>query len=345
MPRVKRPEGFDPPARQQPSGPKKKPAAPKPRASKQPAAPKERVPQSAAPQARPPQPSAKPSVQRAPKAPRERPAKPATRTAATDRAERRRTARANRRSEKAEARRFTRRTRNRRVALAAVAGTVVTLVGLVFVAVYSPLLALRTITIDGTARVSQEELHAAVDGQLGTPLALIDFDRLTTELGAFPLIRSYVTETLPPDTLLIHVVERQPVGSIAVTGGYHLVDPAGITLQEAVERIPGVPLIDLGGGDTSSAAFSAVVAVLLALPPELLAQVDTASARTQDDVSLVLTGVGQRVTWGSAEHSAQKAALLARLVAVTDPAQAGEFDVSAPNNGIFHPLDPTVPVP
>lgn len=330
MPRVKRPEGFDPPARQQPTSPKKQPAAPKPRASK-------------AATVKPPV-QAKPARERAPKlVPAARETR--SRTDAAERAELRRATRAHRRTEKTEARRFTRRTRNRRIALAAIAGTVVTLVGLVFVAVYSPLLALRTITIDGTSRVSQEELHAAVDGHLGTPLALIDFDRLTTELGAFPLIRSYVTETLPPDTLLIHIVERQPVGAIAVTGGYHLVDPAGITLQEAVDRIPGVPLIDLGGGDASSPAFAAVVAVLLALPPELLAQVDTASARTQDDVSLVLTGVGQRVTWGSAENSAQKAALLARLVAVTDPAQAGEFDVSAPNNGIFHPLDPTAPVP
>lgn len=318
---MKRPEGFDPQPRQQPPAAKAPKAAKTPKPQKAPAA----------------QPRSQP--QRAPQPPRER-ARP-DRSAAAERAELRRAARSQRRNEKVEARRFTRRARNRRVALATIAGTVATLIGLVFVAVYSPLLALRTITIDGTSRVNAEEVHAAIDGQLGTPLALIDFDRLTRELGAFPLIRSYVTETLPPGTLLIHVVERQPVGAIAVQGGYHLVDPAGITLQESVERIPGVPLIDLGGADASSSAFTAVVEVLLALPPALLAQVDSATARTKDDVSLVLTGVGQRVTWGSAENSAQKAALLASLVAVTDPAQAGEFDVSAPSNGIFHPAAAT----
>ena len=61
------------------------------------------------------------------------------------------------------------------------------------------------------------------------------------------------------------------------------------------------------------------------------------SATTQDNVSLVLTGVGQRVTWGSADQSQRKAALLAALIAQTDPASAGEFDVSAPNNGVFRP--------
>ncbi len=209
--------------------------------------------------------------------------------------------------------------------------------GLVLVAIYSPLLALRTITVDGTSRVSAEAVQAAVADQLGTPLALLDFERITAQLGEFPLIRSYVTETVPPDTLLIHVVEREPVGQILADSRYLLVDPAGITVQESADRVPGVPVIELGAEDTSSVVFAATVEVLLALPPTLLAQVDTISARTQDDVSLVLSGLGQRVQWGSADGSGEKAALLAALIAVTDPASEGEFDVSAPSNGIFRP--------
>lgn len=221
--------------------------------------------------------------------------------------------------------------------IAVIAGTVLTLIGLVLTAVYSPLLALRQITVDGTSRVAAPEVVAAIDDQLGTPLALIDFGRITTELGAFPLIRSYVTETVPPDTLIIHIVERQPVGSIRVGQGFLLVDPAGVTVQESAERMPGVPLIDIAGADPSSPAFAAVVGVLLALPAGLLGQVDSITAHTTDDVSLVLTGVGQRVTWGSGEESARKAALLSALIAVTDPSLAGEFDVSAPSNGVFRP--------
>lgn len=224
------------------------------------------------------------------------------------------------------------------MAVAAVLGTILTLVGLVLTAVYSPILALRQVRVDGASRVSAEEVVAAIDGQLGTPLALLDFAAIEKELGAFPLIRSYVTQTLPPDTLVIQIVERQPVGAIAAPGGgFQLVDPAGIVLEESPQRFPGVPLIDLAGGSVSDPAFAAAVEVLLALPPALLAQVDTVSAHTQDDVALVLTGVGQRVAWGSADDSARKAALLAALIAVTDPAQAGEFDVSAPSNGVFRP--------
>ncbi len=308
---MKRPEGFDPPGMQKPGTP----------SARQQQQPTKRAPSE--------------PVARTQRAKSTRGSAP--RPAAAARAHLRRAARERRRVERAEVRRFTRRARNRRVAVAAVAGTIATLIALVFVAVYSPILALRTIAIDGTARLDPAELAAAVNGQLGTPLALIDFDRMTTELSSFPLIRSYVTVTVPPDTLVIHIVERQPVGSIRVGDRYRLVDPAGVTVQEATERTPGVPVIDLGGADATSPAFASVVEVLLALPPGLLAQVDSASARTRDDVTLVLTGVGQSVSWGSADESVRKAALLAALIAVTDPARAGEFDVSAPGNGVFRP--------
>ncbi|MGV8897345.1 MAG: FtsQ-type POTRA domain-containing protein [Rhodoglobus sp.] len=249
----------------------------------------------------------------------------------------RRSARERRKFERAEVRRFTRRARNRKIGLATLAGVLATLIGLVFTAVYSPILSLRTISIDGTSRINAVDVESAVSGQLGTPLALLDYDAITQDLTVFPLIRSYVTEIVPPDTLLIHITERQPVGSVKVGEMYNLVDPAGIVVEQSAERIAGVPVLDLPDGDLTGAAFTSMVAVLLALPPEMLAQVDSVTARTQDDVSLVLTGVGQGVTWGSADDSVAKANLLAQLIKLTDPTQPGVFDVSAPGNGVFRP--------
>src|SRR5690606_1288465 len=86
--------------------------------------------------------------------------------------------RARRRYEKSEIRRFTRRTRHRRVGWAVVVGIVGVLAGLLAVAIYSPLLALRTIRVEGTVAVSASEVADAIDGQLGTPLALLDYDRI-----------------------------------------------------------------------------------------------------------------------------------------------------------------------
>jgi len=249
----------------------------------------------------------------------------------------RQAARARKRARRAELRRFTRRARNRKLVLVSMAGVVAALLGLIAVAVFSPILALRTVVVDGANRIDPAEIQGAVEKQMGTPLALLNFDAITEELSVFPLIRSYVTEIVPPDTLLVHIVEREPIGSIKIDGVFRLVDPAGITIQESADRIVGVALIDVGGADASSPAFAAVTEVLLSLPPALRAQVESVTASTKDDVSFVLAGVGQRVVWGSASDSARKAALLASLISITDAGRAGEFDVSAPSNGIFRP--------
>lgn len=242
-----------------------------------------------------------------------------------------------RRYERSEVRRFTRRTRNRRLAWLVSSAAVVALLGMVAIAVYSPILALKTLRVEGASRVSAADIRTAVGDQLGTPLALVDFARIKTELAKFPLIRSYVTETVPPDTLIIHIVERSPIGAIATASGFVVVDPAGVTISSDTERPAKLPLIDSGSTKTGSEAFRAAVAVLLALPDSVLSRVDKITARTNDDVTLVLDGVGQRVVWGSADRSAVKARVLADLISHQNPNTVVEYDVSAPNNAVVRP--------
>jgi cell division protein FtsQ len=198
-------------------------------------------------------------------------------------------------------------------------------------------LALRHVVVDGTDRLDADAVADAVAGQLGTPLALLDESRIRTELGAFPLIRSYVTELVPPDTILIHVVERQPVGVIAVAEGFQLVDPAGVLIDTTPTQPKGYPVMQLAAGDdVSGPGFRSMAEVLLALPPKVLEKVTTIAAQTKDDVTLTLSGSSQRVIWGSADDSEQKAAVLAGLLKLYKSAGPGEYDVSAPGIGVFH---------
>lgn len=260
------------------------------------------------------------------------PARPRTARAEFAAADRRR-----RREERAEIRRFTRVARRRRIGWLAGALVLLSLAALVGTAVFSPILALRHVVVDGTTRLDAKDLVKAVDGQLGTPLALLDENRIRTELGQFSLIRSYVTELVPPDTLLIHIVERSPIGVVAGADGFRLVDPAGITIDTTVTAPDGYPVMQLAeGDDVSGAGFRAMAEVLLALPPKVLDQVATISAQTKDDVTLTLAGSSQRVIWGNAEDSQAKAATLASLLKIHKRDGAGEYDVSAPGIGVFH---------
>jgi cell division protein FtsQ len=251
-------------------------------------------------------------------------------------AEARAAAKARKRYERQEVKRFTRRARRRRTGWFVTALLVAGVGGLVALAVFSPLLALRTITVDGTSRLDPATLEKAVDCQRGTPLALLDYGELTRDLAPFSLIRSYVTEIVPPGTLVIHVVERTPIGAVQGADSFDLVDAAGVTIESSKVRPAGYPLIQLGDGRLSGPGFASMAQVLLALPPAVLAKVDTITAQTHDDVTLTLAGSDQRVVWGSSEDSDAKAQVLADLIALHGGSGAGEYDVSAPGTAVFH---------
>lgn len=314
---MKRPEGFDaPPA---------EPDAASARAPKRVAA--ERAP-------RAPKPAKAATAPKPQRPQRARPQRPsADRLAA---AELKAAERARRRAEKRELRRFTRRTRRRRIAWLTGLGVLAALVGMSIAAVYSPLLALREIRVDGTSSLDPAQIVDAIDGQLDTPLALLDEERLREELSAFTLIRSYSTEILPPGTLIVHIVERTPIGVRVNGGSFDIVDPAGVVLGTVPQRPEGLPLIQLGEADADSAAGRSIAEVLLAMPASLRVQIDAITATTRDNVTLTLAGSTQRVEWGSAADSEHKARVLAALLAIHGGAGAGSYDVSAPGTAVFH---------
>jgi len=320
---MKRPEGFDAP-------PPTEPRASASSGERPSRAARERTPR--APRA--PRPVRTPPERPRPAARAATPIRPsADRTA---QAELRAAERARRRAERAELRRFTRRTRRRRIAWLTGLGVVAALVALSLAAVYSPVLALREIRVEGARSLDPAEVVAAIDGQLGTPLALLDEEELRDQLGTFTVIRSYATEILPPGTLIVHIVERTPVGVMVSGAQFDTVDAAGVVLASSAKRPEGLPLIVLGAAQTDGPAFAAVAEVLLALPRDVAAEVDSITATTRDDVTLTLGSSGQRVVWGSAADSDHKARVLAALVAIHGDAGAGVYDVSAPGTAVFH---------
>lgn len=254
---------------------------------------------------------------------------------ASDRASARaikRAQRARRRFEKSEVRRFTERGRRRRRAWVIGLGSVGALLVAVILVAYSPLMALRTVEVIGAERVPASDIEAALSTQIGTPLPLLDRGRVDEAMKGFPLLQSYSTESRPPGTLVVRVVERVPVGILRDGDTFQLVDAAGVVMQTAAEPPAGFPLIEVDGG-ASSAGFHAVTSVLRALPPEVLAQAVSASAATKDDVRLVLVG-DTEVVWGSAENSTFKATVLASLMVSAPPDAVGGYDVSSPNSPV-----------
>lgn len=235
-----------------------------------------------------------------------------------------------RRLERGEVRRFTKRSRRRKQAWLAAGATVAALVLGVVLVGFSPLLALNHIEVVGAERLDPKAVQQKLGDQLGRPLPLLDQAAISSDLAAFPLIRSYSIESHPPDTIVVRIVERRPIGAVQEGAAFTVVDAARVPISSTQARPEGFPLIAASGPAGGDSGFASAASVLSSLPVTVLAQVDTITAKTTDDVSFTLRGSGAMVVWGSAEDSALKSADLTALL--TSVPGSARYDVSSPHS-------------
>lgn len=241
------------------------------------------------------------------------------------------------RPEPREADRFTagaRRTRRTRLIITV---TVVAFLSMVAAIVLSPLMSLDTIIVSGNSYVKEKVVAGAVKDQIGTPLALINYDSITKRLSSVVEVQSFSTEIRPPHTLVIRIVERTPIGALKVAKGWNIVDSVGVVIRTTTSRPKGIPELAITGIDAEG--FAPIVKTLLALPAGLRSDVKSVSAATRDSVTFILRGVNHEIRWGSDENSTLKAVVLDRALAIAK-GKGGTFiiDVSAPDTLIMNRL-------
>lgn len=213
------------------------------------------------------------------------------------------------------------------------AGAVVGAGGLGWLLFGSPVLALDATQVEvsgaGTV-VAVDQVLAVVGAQAGTPLPRLDTVGLRDRVLEVPGVREARVVRQWPHGLAVQLVSREPVAAVpepVPATGLVLLDEQGVQVGRADTAPPGLPVVDVPVGEERT--LSAVLRVLEQLPPDLLAQVGSVAARTQDTVSLQLRD-GPRVEWGSADETPLKIAVLGALRAAPAAEGASVFDVSAP---------------
>lgn len=250
--------------------------------------------------------------------------------------------RARKRAERAEYRRFTRASRQRRLsATAGIAGVVVVAV-VSIVLTTSPILSLKTIQVEGTERLDNAEIIDALQAYAGQPLAQISPSEVANSLADIPLIQSVDTRLELPSTLIVNVVERDPIGAVAVGGGFEVVDRAAVVLYSQQQRPTEFPLIGIPA-DAESDGFQAIGQALGVIPTEVLARIEQVSATSADTVAFTLKDSNHRVIWGSAEESREKARVLPAALRAAGTATVQVIDLSTPDTVVIR--DAGIPLP
>ncbi|GGJ20098.1 FtsQ-type POTRA domain-containing protein [Paenarthrobacter histidinolovorans] len=201
-------------------------------------------------------------------------------------------------------------------------------------AVFSPVLAVRTITVDGTTLLTPDAVQKALSGLEGKPLPQVTEGDVNELLKPLVQVRSATMEARPPSGLLVHINERVPVALLKQGDAYIMVDVDGVQLGATQDpSAVALPLIDAGAGSTNTELFKAIAAVLDTLPADVRARMSTASAASVDAVELKLVD-GKTVVWGNAEDRELKAkALEALLKMPADPkVPVSVYDVSVPRH-------------
>lgn len=221
--------------------------------------------------------------------------------------------------------------RTRKIATTLTVASVLVLGVLTAVATFSPLLAIKQVTVLGTERLNADEIAAALAPHLGTPLPLINRDDVANSLSGFDLIESFSATAFPPNELQVRISERQAIAIVEVEGALWLHDPAGVRVAPALPT-DILPRILLAEDPKTSQGYRDAVDVLLALPLELLGQVEFIQANTRDDVQMSLRGaLGQRISWGDSSDAVLKSKVLQALMLNNQGATSVTFDVSSPN--------------
>lgn len=239
--------------------------------------------------------------------------------------------RARTRKERAEVRRFTAaRRRQLRVALVTLGGLAVAF-ALLLALVWSPLMSVREVQVEGADRIEAGVVQEALADQLGQPIATVTEAGVAERLQAIPQIESFRLDVVPPSTVIVHLVERRPVAILETDAGASVIDAAGVVLGPVEGDAAALPRLD--GVELGSERFDAVATVLVSVPTEVLEATASIAAPTPSDIQLTLAS-GQTVQWGGAEQSPLKADVVAALMATQDPAAAAVLDVRAPEHPV-----------
>ena len=216
-----------------------------------------------------------------------------------------------------------RRWGRRTLVAAAVAGPLV-LAGWVLLA--TPLLAVRTVAVSGTERLTPAQVRAVVEVPRGTPLARVDAGAVERRVRALRTVSTVQVSRGWPGTLRIAVRERTAVAGLVDRTGVVLVDIDGVLFARARALTPGTVRLQVPRPGPRDATTRAALDVLTELPPSLRGPLRIVRAASPSSVTLVLAG-GRQVLWGGAEQTELK--VRATLALLKLPGRT--FDVSRPS--------------
>lgn len=233
-----------------------------------------------------------------------------------------------------------RRRRRRRGLLLILAGLLV-LIGIVATLHFSPLLTIRTVTVERNDLLSDERAQELLEPVYGQPLPQVGNREIEELLAEEDVVDEVIVQGQLPDTLQVEILEHPPVAEVRQDGEIRFFNEHGDVIRTFDEGESdetegyATPEISSDAALDSGSVFGAIVSVLGELPVSAREAMESATAESIDSVQLILED-GRTIVWGSEERSAEKAAVLEAILASEAPelSEAETIDISTPDTPI-----------
>lgn len=208
--------------------------------------------------------------------------------------------------------------------------TVGVVAALVWLAFWSPLLAVRSVEISGVSGANRTAVAGLVNVDKGTPLARVDLGAVEERIRSHRTIAEVSVERGWPSTLRVRAVPRQPALVLKnPEGQLEVVDATGVSFAVVTSPPAGVPVVTAASTKgTTKEALEAALSVIRTLPDDLASRVSAIQVSTANLVSFTLGDV--KVVWGGADAEERKLEILRALL----PTKPDVIDVSAPDTPV-----------
>jgi cell division protein FtsQ len=194
----------------------------------------------------------------------------------------------------------------------------------------SPVLAARTVRVEGVPASAAADIRRRADVPVGTPLARLDTDAIARRVINSGTLAEVSVARSWPRTVVIAASLRQPVVAFRNSRGQvQVADKNGVVYATLASPPRAVPVITAAGGTPGQDALLAAISVLDAMTGPQRRDVTDIRVSTANLVTLKLGAV--TVVWGGASEPQLKVEVMTALAK-----QKGVrwVDVSAPRTPI-----------
>jgi cell division protein FtsQ len=198
---------------------------------------------------------------------------------------------------------------------------------IIYIGWYSTLLTVKKVEVRGNQVVSQVSILELAQVAPNIQLLRVNVNQTSQRIKTISQIKSVDVRRGWPETLVIEVVERTPLGVTDIPEGRYLIDESGVAYQP-VTPDANLPLIF--GSDDQNRAIG--IKAWQSFPTWLQAEVVSTTVDNPNSIWFLLTS-GRRVDWGNLEKANEKAAVLKVLRRMA----ASTYDVATPEVPVVKP--------